>query len=46
LNGASRAYTAAIPNRACTESAKLNVEVKTNLFILNGKLDVDKSKCQ
>ncbi|MFZ3207865.1 MAG: fimbria/pilus periplasmic chaperone [Geobacteraceae bacterium] len=46
LNNVSRVYTAVIPSEACTETAKLDVEIKTNLFILNGKLDVDKSMCQ
>lgn len=46
LNGVSRVYTTAIPREACTETAKLDVEIKTNLFILDGKLDVDKSMCQ
>jgi fimbrial chaperone protein len=46
LNGASRVYAYAIPKEACTETAKLDVEVKTNSFILNGKLDVDKTMCQ
>lgn len=46
LNGASRVYAYTIPKEACTETAKLDVEVKTNPFILNGKLDVDKTMCQ
>jgi fimbrial chaperone protein len=46
LNGASRVYTAAIPKQACAETATLDIEVATNRFVLNGKLDVDKSMCQ
>lgn len=46
LNGASRVYEYAIPREACSVTAKLDVQVKTNPFILNGKLDVDKSMCQ
>lgn len=46
LNGVSRTYTAAIPGETCANSAKLAVEVKTDLFVLNGKLDVDKTLCQ
>jgi fimbrial chaperone protein len=46
LNGVSRVYTTAIPKKACTETAKLDVEIKTNLFTLDGKLDVDNSMCQ
>jgi fimbrial chaperone protein len=45
LNGVSRVYAYEIPKEACSETAKLDVEVKTNPFILNGKLDVDKSMC-
>lgn len=46
LNGASRVYSAAIPSEVCIGTAKLDVEVKTNHFILHGKFDVDKSMCQ
>ena len=46
LNGVSRAYAYSIPKEACTSTAKLDVEVKTNPFVVNGKLDVDKSMCQ
>jgi fimbrial chaperone protein len=46
LNGASRVYSTAIPSEVCTETAKLDVEIKTDHFILHGKLDVDKSMCQ
>jgi fimbrial chaperone protein len=46
LNGVSRVYRTVIPLGACTKSAKLEVEIKTNKFVLNGKLDVDKSMCQ
>lgn len=46
LNGASRVYTTAIPREACSKTAKLDVEITTDHFILHGKLDVDKSMCQ
>jgi fimbrial chaperone protein len=46
LNGASRTYAAAIPVEACANSASLDVEVRTDLFVLNGKRDVDKTVCQ
>jgi fimbrial chaperone protein len=46
LNGVSRTYAATIPGEVCAKSAKLDVEVKTDLFVLNGKLDVDKTMCQ
>jgi len=46
LNGISRIYRTEIPTGACNKSAKLDVEIKTNKFVLNGKLDVDKSMCQ
>ncbi|MDD2321672.1 MAG: fimbria/pilus periplasmic chaperone [Geobacteraceae bacterium] len=46
LNGASRVYTAALPKQSCAETATLAVEITTNKFVLDGKLDVDKSLCQ
>lgn len=45
LNGASRIYTAKLPKGACTGTSKLDVEVQTNKFVLNGNLDVDTSMC-
>jgi fimbrial chaperone protein len=46
LSGVSRVYAAAIPREVCAETVKLDVEVKTNSFILNGKHNVDKALCQ
>jgi fimbrial chaperone protein len=46
LNGVSRSYAAAIPREVCTDLTKLDIEVKTNRFNLDGKLDVDKTMCQ
>lgn len=46
LSGASRVYKMAIPRDACAGTAKLAVDIQTNKFVLNGKLDVDKSMCQ
>lgn len=46
LNGVSRVYKTEIPLEACSKSAKLDIEIKTNKFVLNGKLDVDKSMCR
>ena len=45
LSGASRIYTASFPKEACDKTAKVEVEVKTDKFLLNGKLDVDKTMC-
>ena len=45
LHGASRVYAAAIPDGSCSDLARLDIEVKTDKFILNGKLDVEKSMC-
>lgn len=46
LNGASRVYKTVIPSGECTRTARLDVEIKTNRFVLTGKLDVDKSMCR
>ncbi|MRR06361.1 MAG: molecular chaperone [Deltaproteobacteria bacterium] len=46
LNGVSRVYKTEIPEGTCVKSARVDVEIKTNKFVLNGKLDVDKSMCQ
>lgn len=45
LNGASRPYTTQIPQDKCNDMERLDVEVKTKEFNLNGKLDVDKAMC-
>ena len=45
LNGASRLYATPIPQEVCKELSKIEVEVKTNRFNLNGKLDVDQAMC-
>ncbi|MHC1697414.1 MAG: molecular chaperone [Geobacteraceae bacterium] len=46
LNGASRNYSAAIPKQVCEDTATLSVKISTNKFVLDRKLDVDKSMCQ
>jgi fimbrial chaperone protein len=46
LNGASRVYSAAIPKQSCEDTATLAVSINTDKFVLDGKLDVDKSMCQ
>jgi len=46
LNGVSRNYSADIPRDVCSDLAKLDIEVKTSRFNLDGKLDVDKTMCQ
>ncbi|MEW6375528.1 MAG: fimbria/pilus periplasmic chaperone [Thermodesulfobacteriota bacterium] len=45
LNGASRIYTLSIPQEVCKDLSKLDIEVKTERFNLNGKLDVDQAMC-
>jgi len=45
LNGAVRTYTASLPKEACGNTATMEVEVKTDNFSLNGRLDVDKAMC-
>jgi fimbrial chaperone protein len=45
LNGASRNYSSPVPQEVCKEISKIEVEVKTNRFNLNGKLDVDQAMC-
>lgn len=45
LSGTSRLYTAQFPQEACNNTAKLDIEVRTSEFVLNGKLDVDRLMC-
>lgn len=45
LNGTSRPYTTQIPQDKCNDLERLDVEVKTKEFNINGKLDVDKAMC-
>jgi fimbrial chaperone protein len=45
LSGASRTYTTTFPKDVCAKTAKAEIEVKTENFSLNGKLDVDKAMC-
>ena len=45
LNGASRIYSTPIPQEVCKDLSRIEVEVKTNRFNLNGKLDVDQAMC-
>lgn len=46
LTGVSRLYTSQIPQDICNDTAKLDIEVRTSEFILNGKLDVDTAMCR
>jgi fimbrial chaperone protein len=45
LSGASRLYSTPVPQDVCNDSVRLDVEVKTTRFKLNGKLDVDQTMC-
>jgi fimbrial chaperone protein len=45
LSGASRLYTTPIPQDVCKDISKIEVEVKTSRFNLNGKLNVDQAMC-
>jgi fimbrial chaperone protein len=45
LNGASRHYTLTVPQEVCNELSRFDIEVKTDRFHLNGKLDVDQAMC-
>src|SRR4030043_1703790 len=45
LSGVSRRYTITIPQEVCKALSKLEIEVKTDRFKLNGKLDVDQAMC-
>jgi hypothetical protein len=45
LSGVSKLYTTSIPQEVCKGLSKLDVEVKTDRFNLNGKLDVDQAMC-
>ncbi len=45
LSGVSRLHTITIPQEVCKALSKLDIEVKTDRFKLNGKLDVDQAMC-
>ena len=45
LSGVSRPYAITIPQEICKALSKLDIEVKTDRFNLNGKLDVDQTMC-
>ena len=45
LSGVSRVYTTPIPEEVCKGLSKIEVDVKTNRFNLNGKLDVNQAMC-
>jgi fimbrial chaperone protein len=45
LSGVSRLYTTPVPQEVCRDLSKLAIEVKTDRFNLNGKLDVDQAMC-
>jgi len=45
LSGVSRLYTTSIPQEVCKDLSKLDIDVKTDRFNLNGKLDVYQAMC-
>lgn len=45
LNNVSRNYMAPIPEELCKNISKLDIEVKTNRFNMNGALDVVQAMC-
>lgn len=45
LSGASRLYTTSIPEEVCNDLKNIGIQVKTDKFILEGKLDIDKALC-
>jgi len=45
LNGASRVYATPIPEEVCKGLSKIELDVKTNRFNFNGRLDVDQAMC-
>ena len=45
LSGAKRLYTTPIPQKICKDIVKLHIEVNTDKFNLDGKLDVNKATC-
>jgi len=45
LSGASRGHTTSMSEEVCRDLSRIEVEVKTNRFNLNGKLDVDQAMC-
>ena len=45
LSGVSRLYSTPIPQEVCKDLVRLDMEIKTDRFNLNGKLDVDQAMC-
>lgn len=45
LSGASRLYTTSIPGEVCEDLKKIDIQVKTDKFTLEGRLDIDKAMC-
>lgn len=45
LSGVSRVSTLSIAKESCIDLTKIDLEVKTDRFTLNGKLDVDQAMC-
>ncbi len=45
LAGISRLHSTTIPEETCKAISKLDIEVRTDRFNLNGKLDVDQAMC-
>lgn len=46
LSNASRLYMTEVPQETCKDISRINIEVKTDKLIMNGKLDVDAAMCQ
>lgn len=45
LSGVSRLYTTSIPGEVCNDLKRIDIQVKTDKFTLEGKLDIDKVLC-
>lgn len=45
LSGVSRVYTLSVPQESCYDLTKIDLEVKTDRFTLNGRLDVNQAMC-
>jgi fimbrial chaperone protein len=45
LSGVSRLYTTTVPEETCKALSRIDIEVKTDRFKLNGQLDVNQTMC-
>lgn len=45
LSETSRLHTTSIPEEICNDLKKIDIQVKTDKFTLEGKLDIDKALC-